>query len=63
MIKKDVTKRRVSIAPCALIKTRKFINVMGFTGLVQRIGLASWNINIVYNNISVDFFSPFNPLL
>ena len=51
--KKDATKRQGSIAPHALIITRNFIIVMGFPGLVQRQGLASWNINILCHNFSV----------
>ena len=45
--------RRGSIAPRTLIKTRNFITVMGFTILIQRQLLASWNINIVWNKDSV----------
>ena len=47
MMEKDATKIQGSIAPHALIKTRNFITVMGFPGLIPRRGLASWNINIV----------------
>ena len=52
--KKSDTKRRGSITPRAMIKTRNFINVMGFTGLIQRQVLASWNINTVQKKYSVD---------
>ena len=38
---KYATKRQSSIAPHPLIRTRNFINVMGFPGLVQRQGLVS----------------------
>ena len=44
---KDVTKRLVYIDPRALTRTRKFITLMGFTGLIQRRVIGSWNINIV----------------
>ena len=44
---KYATKRQSSIAPRALIKIRNFITVMIFQVLIQRGGLASWNINIV----------------
>ena len=47
MMEKDATKIQGSIAPHVLIKTRNLITVMGFPGLIQRRGLASWNINIV----------------
>ena len=53
-MKKYATKRRGSIAPRALIKTRKFITAMGFTVLVQRGIIASYNIIIVWNKYSVD---------
>ena len=54
MMKKDATKRRGSIAAHALIKTRNFINVMGFPGLIQKQGLSLCNINIVWSKYSVD---------
>ena len=38
---KYATKRRGSVAWCALINTRNFISVMGFSVLIQRQGLAS----------------------
>ena len=41
-------KKQGYIAPFALIKTIKFITIMGFPGLIQRLGLASWNIKIVW---------------
>ena len=53
-MKNDATKRQGYIAPLAMIKTRNFITVMSFTGLIQRQGLSSWNINIVWNKYSVD---------
>ena len=65
MIKKYATKRQGYIAPRALIRRRYFIIVVGFPGLVQRQGLASWNINILCHH----FFSwllclsPFHTLL
>ena len=34
--KKDATKIRGSISPHALIKTRNFITVMGFPGIIQK---------------------------
>ena len=46
-MKKYATKIQGSIAPRALIKTGNFITVMDFTGLIQRQGLASWNMNII----------------
>ena len=51
---KYATKRKGSIYPCALIKIRNFITVMGFSGLIHREGLASCNINIIWNKDSVD---------
>ena len=47
MMKKVATERQGSIDPRALIKTRNFITVMDFPGLIQRRIIASWNINIV----------------
>ena len=41
MMKKHATKIRGYIDPRALIKTRNFITVMGFMGLIHRQGLAS----------------------
>ena len=63
--KKYPTKRQGSIASRAMINTRSFIIYMGFPGLNQRQGLASWNLNILCHNFSVDccVFSPFHPLL
>ena len=54
MVKKDATKIQDYIAPHAIIRTRNFIIVMGFPGLVQRQGLTSWNINILCHILSVD---------
>ena len=54
---KDATKRRGSIAPLALTKTINFITVMDFPGLFQGRGLYSWNIKIVCNKYSVNFFA------
>ena len=51
MTKTDATKRQVYISPHDLIKTGNFITVMGFPGLIQRQGLASWNIKIYRKNI------------
>ena len=42
------------IAPLALINTRDLINVVGFSGQIQRLGIASWNIKIVLNKYSAD---------
>ena len=39
-MEKDATKRQGSIAWCDLIKTKKFITVMGFTGIINIWGLA-----------------------
>ena len=47
-------KRKGFIAPHALIKTRDFIIVMGFPGLVQIQGLDYWNINALCHNFLVD---------
>ena len=52
--KKDATKRHGSIVPHALIRTWNFIIVMVFTGLIQRKGIASWNINVLCQNVPVD---------
>ena len=49
MIKIYATKRQGSIAPYALIRTRKFIIVIGFPGLIQRQGLASWTLPAKYH--------------
>ena len=46
-------KKRGSIDPHALIKTRKFINVMGFPVIIQRRGIDSWNINIVWKIVQL----------
>ena len=55
---KYATKRQGSIDPHALINTRVFITVMGFTEIIQKWGIASWNINIVWTNIQlIDRFS------
>ena len=53
MMKKDATKRLGSIDPHDLIKIINFTTVMSFPGLIQRWGLASWNINIVCTKYSV----------
>ena len=57
MMKKDDTKIPSSIDPRSLIKTKKFITVMFFPAIVQRLGIASWNINIVSNKYSVKCFA------
>ena len=49
MIRKDATNRKVYIDPHSLIRTRNFIIIMSFTGLFQRLGLSSLNINIICN--------------
>ena len=46
-MKKNATEIQGSIAPHALIKTRNFLAVMVFPGLIQRQGIALWNIKIV----------------
>ena len=46
---KYATKREGSIDPRDLINKRKFINVMGFPGLIHIQGLYLWNIIIVYS--------------
>ena len=51
---KCATKKQGSIDPHALRKTRNFITAIGFTGWIQRLEIASWNINIVWNIDSVD---------
>ena len=56
-MKKDDTKIPSSIDPRSLIKTKKFITVMFFPAIVQRLGIASWNINIVSNKYSVKCFA------
>ena len=48
---KDETKRLGSISSRAMIKIRNLITFMGFPGLIQIQGLASWNINILWKNI------------
>ena len=53
-MKKDATKRQGSTAPRDLINQRTFFNVMGFPGLIQRQGLASWNIKSLWNKDSFD---------
>ena len=53
-VKQYATKIQGSIATHALIRTRSFIIIMGFPGLVHRQGFASWNINIPCHNFSVD---------
>ena len=53
---KYATKIQGSIDPHALIRTRSFIIVIGFTGLIQRQGLASWKINVLCHNVSVDCY-------
>ena len=54
MVEKDASKIQGSIAPHALMKTGDFIIVMGFPRQIQRQGLASWNINALCHNVSVD---------
>ena len=54
MVEFDATKRQVSIAPHAQMKTRNFIAVRGFPVLTYRQGLASWNINILCHQVTVD---------
>ena len=63
--KKYASEIQGSIAPRALIKKRNFIIVMVFPVLIKRQGLASWNINILCQNLSADccVLSPFHPLL
>ena len=51
---KDAKKRQGSIVPHALIRTINFIIFMVFPGLFQIHWLASWSINIICNNFSVD---------
>ena len=62
---KDTTKRKDYINPHALIRTRSFIIVVGFTGLVKIQGLSYCNINILCHKFFCWFFclSPFHPLL
>ena len=58
VMKKYSTKRRGFITPRALIKTRDSITVVFFPGIIQRWGLASCNINIVWPNIQlIDVFA------
>ena len=55
---KIMQKKQGYIAPFALIKTITFITIMGFPGLIQRLGLASWNIKIVWIIFqSIDVFA------
>ena len=54
-MEKDTTKRRVSISPHAMIKTRNSITDMGFPGSIHRRGLDSWNIKIAQKNIQFIF--------
>ena len=54
-MKKDATKIRGSIDPRDLIKTRNFITVMIFPGLIHRQGLASCNIKTICTKYSVDW--------
>ena len=54
MVEKDTTKIQGSIAPHEIMNTRYFIIFVGFPGLIQRQGLASWNINALCHNVSVD---------
>ena len=64
MVEKDATKRQGYIVPHALIRTRYFIIVMCFPGLVKRQGLASWNIKIYVTIFSILLcLFPFYPLL
>ena len=53
-MEKDARKRLSSLSPCDMIKKRNFINVLGFPGLIQRRGLNSWSIKIVWDFFSVD---------
>ena len=46
-------KNMIFIAPHALIKTRNFINIMGFPWLIQRRWISSCNTNILWNKDSV----------
>ena len=46
IVKKYATKRQDSIAPHTLIRKINGIIIVGFPGLIQRQGLASWNINM-----------------
>ena len=55
MMRKDATKIRSSISPGALINTINVVTVLGFLWLIQRRGLASCNINILWNRYSVDW--------
>ena len=52
---KYATKRRGYTSARALINTRNVFTVMGFTVLIQIWGLASWNINILWNKDSFDW--------
>ena len=54
VMKRDATKSQGSIFTHDLIRTRKFINVMSFPGIIHRQGLALLNINILCHNLSVD---------
>ena len=52
-MKKHATKRRDYIAPCDMTKTRNFINVMDFPGLIQIGWFSSRNIKILWEKDSV----------
>ena len=54
-MRKDATKIRSSISPGALINTINVVTILGFLWLVQRRGLASCNISILWNRYSVDW--------
>ena len=54
-MRKDATKIRSSISPGALINTINVVTVLGFLWLIQRRGLASCNISILWNRYSVDW--------
>ena len=41
------------IAPHTLINKRNFITVMGFSGIIQRWGIPSWNINILWTFVQL----------
>ena len=54
MTQSDATIRQGYIAPHDLINTINLIAVVGFTGIIQRRGLAFWNINMLWYKDSVD---------
>ena len=53
--KRDEKRRKKlgSVPPRGLIKTRTFIAVVDFSGMIHRLGLASWNINIVWPSVQL----------